>query len=174
MNAMLLPLIRYQSWADAQFCTALAHLGAERDDAAYQRGLSLLDHIQVVARIFAAHLVGEPHGLTCDRSDPTPAIQPLREAMARTHAWYLAYVATLRPEVLGERIAFTFTDGDRASMTREEILMHVVIHGAVHRGELGALLGQIGAPLPWDTFAVFLHQSEPARRDAKALQSLSA
>lgn len=174
MNAMLIPLIRYQNWADAQFCAALARPGLERDDAVYQRALRLLDHIHVVARIFAAHLVGEPHGLTSDTSDPTPEIQPLSRAMAETNGWYLDYVGTLRPEALGERIAFTFTDGDRASMTRAEMLMHVVLHGTVHRGELGALLGQIGAPIPWDTLAVFLHQSEPSRREAGFLQPLSA
>jgi uncharacterized damage-inducible protein DinB len=58
-----------------------------------------------------------------------------------------------------------FTDGDRGCMSRREMLTHVAIHGAYHRGEVGRLLKQMPAPVPWDTFAVFLHQAEPARRE---------
>ena len=62
------------------------------------------------------------------------------------------------------QIAFTFTDGGRGAMTREEMLFHVVTHDGYHRGEVGRMLKQIQSPLPWDTFAVFLHQDQPERR----------
>ena len=55
-------------------------------------------------------------------------------------------------------------------MTREEMLTHVVTHGGYHRGEVGRLMVQAASRsgqdmlLPWDTFAVHLHKTEPARR----------
>lgn len=55
-------------------------------------------------------------------------------------------------------------------MTREEMLTHVVTHGGYHRGEVGRLMIQAAArsahdiKLPWDTYAVHLHRTEPERR----------
>jgi uncharacterized damage-inducible protein DinB len=55
-------------------------------------------------------------------------------------------------------------------MTREEMLTHVVTHGGYHRGEVGRILVQVsngseqGIKLPWDTYAVHLHATEPSRR----------
>jgi uncharacterized damage-inducible protein DinB len=50
-------------------------------------------------------------------------------------------------------------------MSRQEMLTHVAVHGTYHRGEVGRILRQLSAPLPWDTFAVYLHQAQPERRD---------
>lgn len=61
-------------------------------------------------------------------------------------------------------------DGDNGYMTREEMLTHVVTHGGYHRGEVGRILVQVsngseqGIKLPWDTYAVHLHTTEPSRR----------
>ncbi len=49
-------------------------------------------------------------------------------------------------------------------MSRQEMLMHVATHGGYHRGEVGRILAQLSLAPPWDTFAVYLHQSEPSRR----------
>jgi uncharacterized damage-inducible protein DinB len=68
------------------------------------------------------------------------------------------------PAALAEVLAFTFTDGDAGRMTRGEMLAHVVLHGGYHRGEVGRILRQLAITPPWDTFAVFLHQTEPGRR----------
>ncbi|WP_082659601.1 DinB family protein [Aureimonas sp. AU40] len=103
-------------------------------------------------------------GIQRDRSDPVPALGALSEATERTHQWYLAYVTGLDRDRLREPVCFTFSDGDKGCMTREEMLAHVLLHGAVHRGEAARILGQIGVPLPWDTLAVHLHRAELARR----------
>ena len=78
--------------------------------------------------------------------------------------------AAAAPRSLSQSIAFVFTDGDQGYMTREEMLTHVVTHTGYHRGEAGRLLTQAaardghGVYLPWDTYAVHLHQTEPERR----------
>lgn len=167
MNDMLSTMIRYQTWADTAFFDKLMLLDRDRYGTEYCSALRLLDHINVVARIFSAHLTGKPHSFQSDVTEPTPVIEQLRESAAQTNLWYLDYVRTGCPEILSERVHFTFTDGDRGCMSRQEMLTHVVLHGAVHRGEVGRIMAQVGATIPWDTFAVFLHQSEPLRREAK-------
>ncbi len=49
-------------------------------------------------------------------------------------------------------------------MTRDEMLFHILAHGAYHRGNVGMLLSACGIDRPKDTFTRFLHQIDPDRR----------
>lgn len=164
MTTLLERLYGYHAWANDDLFDKLERVEAERHAAELQAMLRLMSHAYVVARIFAGHLQGIPHGYTSDNLKETPGLADLRRDVAATDAWYVAYVRDVSPASLTEAVAFTFTDGDAGCMTREEMLTHVALHAGYHRGEAGRLLRQIGAPLPWDTFAVYLHQSEPGRR----------
>jgi len=162
--SMLSTLFRYQAWAHDGFLRAIEDLDAERFGEERHLALRVLNHVFVVNQIFTGHLTGQPHGYEANNTVDTPTPQALRAAHAASDRWLLEYVASITPGQLAERVAFTFTDGDRGAMTREEMLFHVVTHDGYHRGEVGRILKQIQSPLPWDTFAVFLHQDQPERR----------
>ena len=66
----------------------------------------------------------------------------MRVAVAELDAWYVNYVATLPSARLGESLSFRFTDGQNGTMTREEMLAHVVTHGGHHRGAVGRIMAQ--------------------------------
>lgn len=72
--------------------------------------------------IFQAHLQGRAHDYSATNTDETPAVDALSRAVTALHAWYLAYVESMDPASLPERLRFVFTDGDRGQMSREEIL----------------------------------------------------
>lgn len=169
-NALLSRMLRYQAWANDEMLEAMTGLDAEQHAEARHLALRLMNHCFVVNRIFAAHLTGERHGFASDNTPETPTLDALRSAFATLDRWYLDYVDTATPEMLAESIPFAFTDGDNGYMTREEMLTHVVTHGGYHRGEAGRLMIQAAAragqdiKLPWDTYAVHLHRTEPARR----------
>jgi uncharacterized damage-inducible protein DinB len=169
-NALLSRMLRYQAWANDEMLKAMSGLDAERHAQARHVALRLMNHCLVVNRIFAAHLSGERHGFVSDNTPDTPEPEALRPAFATLDRWYLDYVATATPDMLSESIPFVFTDGDNGYMTREEMLTHVVTHGGYHRGEAGRLMIQAAAlsaqdiELPWDTYAVHLHRTEPERR----------
>jgi uncharacterized damage-inducible protein DinB len=67
---------------------------------------------------------------------------------------------------LAERLSFRFTDGDAGTLTREEMLFHVITHGAYHRGNVGQILKNISVVPPRDLYTKFLHVQEPSRRQA--------
>jgi uncharacterized damage-inducible protein DinB len=67
---------------------------------------------------------------------------------------------------LNEALRFTFVDGDKGQMTRCEMLMHVITHGAYHRGAVGRILVEQSVAAPRDLLTKFLHESEPLRRSA--------
>jgi len=162
--ALLRDIFRYNAWANAEFFASLEGLDSARHDEPRHLAIGLLSHCHVVNRIFMAHLTGAAHGYAASNTEQTLALDELRAAVAETDRWYLDYLETISADALAEPIAFVFTDGDRGRMSRQEMLTHAAIHGAYHRGEVGRILRQVSAPLPWDTFAVFLHQTEPERR----------
>lgn len=161
---MLDTFMRYSAWANRELLDKIEKVDPSLHPENVDQMLRLMDHIYVVGDIFASRLAGKAPVHPTDTRAITPAINVLRAEMTQLDGWYLNYVRDLVPETLSEKIAFRFTDGDAGSMTREEILAHVVLHGGYHRGEIGRLLKHIGAEMPWDTFAVFLHADEPQRR----------
>ena len=97
-----------------------------------------------------------------------PAVSGLDFAAAETDRWFESYLAGLDASALAESLAFRFTDGDAGRMTREEMLFHVLTHGAYHRGNVGQVLKGISVTPPRDLLTKFLHQREPARRQTAA------
>jgi len=167
---LLLRMFRYQAWANDEMLEAMKGLDVERHADERHATLRLMNHCLVVNKIFAAHLVGERHEFPADNTPDTPELGALRSELATVDRWYLDYLRTATASMLGESVPFVFTDGDSGYMTREEMLTHVVTHGGYHRGEVGRILKQVSAvagpefKLPWDTYAVHLHRTEPARR----------
>jgi uncharacterized damage-inducible protein DinB len=70
--------------------------------------------------------------------------------------WYVAHVATLTADDLAEPLAFTYTSGRPARMSRGEIILHVCLHGTYHRGNAGLLLQTSGIAPNDDRLTDFL------------------
>lgn len=162
--ALLRTLFSYRAWANAELLEKMEGLDSELHAQDRQAALRLINHTYVVDRIFAAHLVGAAHGFAADNTPDTPSLEDLRTALAASDRWYQDYLETATPELLSEPVPFVFTDGDKGCMSREEMLLHLVIHSGYHRGEVGRIMSQRSIGTPWDTFAVYLHQAEPSRR----------
>ena len=162
----LLSLFAQKSWANNELFNALAAVTAEQHAGAVHTATRTLNHIYVVDRIFQAHLLGKQHGYTATNTEATPELDQLQFSVAETDAWFVSYASTVTGNQLSESIAFRFTDGDAGTMTREEMLLHVITHGAYHRGNVGQVLKSISVAPPRDLYTKFLHVSEPARRRA--------
>ena len=80
-------------------------------------------------------------------------------------AWYVMYVDDLAAHELDEIIDFTFIGGGNGSMSRNDILLHVVNHTTYHRGHVADMLHQVSVPIPTTDLPVFLRESA-ARRSA--------
>lgn len=158
---MMKSLFDYKIWANAELFDVLATVTSETD---LHVAIRTMNHIYVVDRIFRGHLLAEPHGYDATNTKATPALAELRAAVTETDAWYRQYVASLDDAALAEQVRFQFTDGDSGTMSREEMLMHVITHGGYHRGNVGQVLKNIAIAPPRDILTKFLHVSEPGRR----------
>jgi uncharacterized damage-inducible protein DinB len=159
-------LFAQKAWANNELFNALATVNAQEHAVAVHSAIRTLNHIYVVDKIFQAHLLGEPHGYTATNTDATPDLGELHFDAAQVDAWFERYTATVSPGQLGERMVFRFTDGDTGTMSREEMLAHVITHGAYHRGNVGQVLKSISVVPPRDLYTKFLQVSEPQRRQA--------
>lgn len=164
-NATLVSLFHYKAWANAELFALLATVPAEHAEP-LRIAIRTLNHIYVVDRIFRAHLSGEARPFDATNTTETPTLDQLWMDVADTDAWYCKYAASLTPQQASEVLDFTFTDGDRGRMSREEMLLHITTHGGYHRGNVGQVLKSISIAPPRDLYTKFLHQSEPARRAA--------
>lgn len=163
---ILASLFAQKSWANRELFDVVASVTANEHAASLHTAIRTLNHIYVVDRIFRAHLVGEPHPYTATNTPQTPELGELHFAVTETDLWFENHVTSIGDAALAERLAFQFTDGDSGKMTREEMLFHVLTHGAYHRGNVGQILKGISVAPPRDLLTKFLHVHEPSRRQA--------
>lgn len=93
-----------------------------------------------------------------------PTLEALSADMRASDREYVDYVSTFDSGQLAERIDFTFTDGAPASMSREEMLLHVITHGVGHRGQVSAVMLLNSVPPAKDGFTTYLHEAEASTR----------
>lgn len=161
-------LIHHKRWAtnglNAVLAENLDRLPA--DDRVLAR--RLLDHVQAVDEIFRHNLEQSPHDYAAPRSAELPSFEALANEARATANWYARYADALRPDEVDETIAFAFSNGEPARMTRGEMLLHVALHAAGHRGQVALLLQKNGIQ-PWpDRITDFL-QAEDARPEREAI-----
>lgn len=157
-------LFRYKAWANDEMLTAVKQFedgsaGSDREIA-----LRILNHTYIVDRIFAANLRRMRHEYDAPNTADVPTLEQLTESIRRSDQWYIDYVASLDREHLAESIDFVFTDGGPGRMSREEMLMHIALHGAGHRGQLGLLMLKHSMIPPPDRFTSYLHAAEASSR----------
>ncbi len=157
-------LFRYKAWANAELLDSVEKINFDKYPDEGTMAIRLFNHTHVVDKIFIAHLNRENHVFDADNTIETPSVESLRLNVRFSDKWLVDYVSELEHGALQEIVHFNFTDNDAGSMSREEILNHLIIHGGYHRGNIGMLLTSCGLDRAKDTFTRFLHALEPNRR----------
>ena len=152
----------YKAKANEEILAAMRQF----DDAspAKEIAIRVLNHTYAVDRIFAANLRQAEHGYTSPNPGQAPSLEELSAAIKTSDQWYIDYVSRLDEAQLAERIDFTFTDGLPGRMSREEMLMHVTVHGEYHRGQISLIMMQKSIMPPGDGFTSYLHKTEASNR----------
>lgn len=152
-------IVRYKQWADRGLHEVVARQFGRLDERNAALIVRILDHIHAVDRIFRSHLQGLPHGLAGPRSAEPPEVGVLMEHTRAVDDWYVCYVGSLTAADFEQPLELVFTSGARARMTRGEILLHVCLHGAYHRGNAGVVLQLAGISPNDDRLTDFIEQA---------------
>lgn len=152
-------LIAEKRWADrGLYEVAGRHFGGLGEEERTIL-LRIFDHIHTVDRIFQHHLQGVAHDFPAPRSETLPTLDALAEGSRRAGDWYAGHVEALSAADMDEVLEFRFTSGKPARMTRGEIILHVCLHGAYHRGNAGAVLQLKGIAPGRDAITDYLEET---------------
>ena len=122
-------LFAYDDWANRE------EVPHARESAA---ALRLLNHIIGAQWIWIARLRGES-----PRMAVWPELTP-KKAVAELDALRAVWREILERDDPARSIEYRNSKGEPWSSRVEEVLMHVVMHGAYHRGQIATLIRQAG------------------------------
>jgi len=119
-----------------------------------------------------AHILGAEHvWLSRLRQEPAAAaVWPLlsaaqcRDLAARNHAGFAELLSGLDPNSLEREIPYTNSAGMAFRSRVEDILLHVVLHGCYHRGQVAIALREAGAEPSATDFIAFVRGVPAATR----------
>ncbi|MAF04069.1 MULTISPECIES: DinB family protein [unclassified Herbaspirillum] len=158
-------ILEYKHWSDRRILDAVAQLTQEEQQRALDFARQQLNHMVRVEELFQARLrgVADPHDST--NTEHLPELAELEGRLMAANQWLLTYAKSLSASQLKEDISFTFVDGKRGRLSREEVIFHLINHGTYHRGAIGHALDLAVGTRPADTYNVFIHAAEPERRN---------
>ena len=123
-------LFRYNHWSN---CEALNSVTAAADKP--QRAVQILAHIAGAELLWFERLLESPQTAIVW---PDLALPEIQIAFDDMHQRWVSYLSEDR---LDEKVDYVNSKGEPWSNSRRDILMHVVIHGSYHRGQVATLLG---------------------------------
>jgi uncharacterized damage-inducible protein DinB len=155
-------LTRYNAWANRVFFEAVAALDPQEPtrprQSLFRNMVHTLNHNFVIGLIWQAHLEAREHGFTARNTEAYPPLEELWRTQAELDQWYIAFSDRLDPALLDEKLAITLIGGNQTSMSRAEILLHVVNHTTYHRGFVAEMFYQVPARPPITDLPVFLRE----------------
>ena len=139
-------LYEHVAWADQRVLQGLrgAHNGSKRD-------LELYSHILGSEHNWFSRVNGSVPKLAIW---PTLTLDECERVGKETVSAFTALISSLTPESLQKPITYRNSAGDQFTSTLEDILTHVSLHGAYHRGQIAASIRAAGdVPTPTDYIA---------------------
>jgi uncharacterized damage-inducible protein DinB len=145
----LAPLFAYDADANRRLLTAL------RDSDAAKRERDVLAHLLTAKQVWLARLEGQPW---------TGAIWPdlswdeCADLVAENRTGYADYLGALAADAFENAVVYRNSRGERFETPRRDILMHVLIHGGYHRGQLARALRDAGHAPPNTDYITYVRQ----------------
>ena len=127
-------LLQYDAWANMETLSSL------RVGTPPPRSLKWIAHIVGAECLWLARLRGEPTPLPVWPELEVASCGKLLEELSRRWPEYLDDTG----EALGDSVTYTNSKGESWTNTVEEVLTHVTIHSAYHRGQIASDLRAAG------------------------------
>lgn len=159
MSELFLTHFDYTLWATSKLLDAAGRLNADelsRDmQVSHTSLLGTLQHIYYADRIWLARLEGRVLASFADPA-PGPGLDALKEHWPPVIKGLRDFVEHAPTELLDRELAFTRLNGDLQRVTHWKVLLHIVNHATLHRGQVMAMLRQLGH-VPPGTDYLFFH-----------------
>jgi uncharacterized damage-inducible protein DinB len=158
-------LVEHLAWADEGALSALRN--APGTDS---RGLTFYAHILGAEATWIARIAERTSDVAIW---PTLSLDEAATLAARNAAELRGLIAPLTPDDLAAEIQYRNSAGKEFRSTLEDILLHVALHGAYHRGQVSLVVrGGGGEPVATDYIAFI--RGAPAARTVPPTQVAEA
>jgi uncharacterized damage-inducible protein DinB len=128
----------YDAWANAEVLSAM---NADESGASRTQPLQLLAHILSAERLWLERLKQQPQGLPVW---PDFTSNDCRAQISELAELWREYFDQLSPPALSQTIAYKNSKGEPWASTVQDVLTHVVMHSAYHRGQIAILMRASG------------------------------
>lgn len=146
MVGYLTKLVDHLEWADAATLRAL-----ETSPGSDARALTVYAHVLGAESVWLARIAGRPSDVAVW---PTLSLDDARTLGLRNVAELKALVHATGDSDTAREIDYRNSAGQSFRSTLEDILLHVCLHGAYHRGQVAQMIRQGGGePAPTDFIA---------------------
>ena len=144
-------LFEYDHWANRE---ALASLSTVSGSA--ERPLRILGHIMGAQGLWLARFDNpSPPG---GQAWPTLTLDDCRVAVEDMHRRWSQVLDKLTPEKMSEALVYRNTKGQEFRTPIQDVLMHLLMHSAYHRGQLAAAVREAGGKPAGTDYVVYVRQ----------------
>jgi uncharacterized damage-inducible protein DinB len=152
----------YEAWANARIDQCLGGFIPTHEI------LGVWSHLIVTKQMWLARVVGEDYSrLALWSIYQVPEAATMLTDVERR---WRSFLEDLSDAELDRVVTFHNTKSQPQADTVTDILMHVVMHGAYHRGQLATLIKvAIGLEAPITDYIVFTREGSPAPSDSREL-----
>jgi uncharacterized damage-inducible protein DinB len=136
----------YDNWANRE---VLAGLRASAHPSVRPR--QLLAHILAAERLWLERIKSQPQSLPVW---PDSSLDQCEEQITDLGRLWREFLGQIPPARLSETVVYKNTKGESWTSTVEDILTHVILHSAYHRGQIASLV-RAGGEQP--AYTDFIH-----------------
>jgi uncharacterized damage-inducible protein DinB len=150
-------LIDHLAWADRRVLDLLANVSPD------PKVVELFAHVLGAEHIWLARLTAQPATVAVW---PTLGLDQCARLAEENRRGLTTYLAALPPDRLGDGITYTNSAGQTFTSSVEDILLHVCLHGAYHRGQVMTILRAGGQATISADYIAYVRGLPPATRTA--------
>lgn len=140
MLEKLRKLFEYDAWANGELLVSL-----RRAAPPPERALAALAHVAGAGEVWLSRIRQEPQTPV---AWPDLGVDALDARLEEVALRWRAYLGGLATGDLDRPMTYRNAKGETFSYPLGDVLLHVVLHGAYHRGQVALLLRSAGTPPP--------------------------
>jgi len=145
-------LFEYDYWGNREALGSVATAPGAAENAQ-----QFFNHIVGAERIWLARFADpDPRHLA---PWPTLTLDECRVELEKLHTEWIALLDQLTPEKLAGDLAYRNTKGVEFTTPIQDVLMHLVMHSAYHRGQVAKAVREAGGKPSATDYVVYVRQS---------------
>jgi uncharacterized damage-inducible protein DinB len=134
----------YDAWANGEVLAAI-----KATSAPTAQPLKLLAHILSAEYLWLERLQGQPQSMPVW---PELTFAQCESQISELSKLWHEYFSGIAPTRLSEKISYKNSQGEPWTNTVQDVLTHVPMHSAYHRGQIASLMRSTGSTPPYTDF----------------------